>query len=358
MTVKNRDNSIDLFRGIAALFIIFIHTTFWSGESYVPTIVKTISLCIDVPFFFVLSGMSSTYAKGLKKPIVSLIKQYFRYVLFVIFYFAALLVMGLLFNQWEGITLREFYLNLLFRSEQYTSLPVVMGSIWFMPVYFVVYPIGIIISYILKKNSKDEKELNGSYLVLLTLVFIGVVFSWNYMLIFGISAQSCFYLFFFILGIVLKDKIIKLLPMIISLVSIFAAIFVLWWILDFDVVNMQLMKFPPNIVWLLYSLIAVVVMQYLRPKLKNISSKNYICWIGRNAIYFYFAQGISSSLIFKLLPHFNMNWYFKLPIMYVINVAFALCFVFALKGFIFSVEKLISVIYDKFISKSKVQDAL
>ena len=59
-----RDQSLDFLRGLAALSIIFIHTAFWSGEAYVPQAVEALSLILDVPFFFFLSGWGGGYARS------------------------------------------------------------------------------------------------------------------------------------------------------------------------------------------------------------------------------------------------------------------------------------------------------
>lgn len=39
-----RNLLIDLIKGIATLSIIFIHTVFWSGERYVPSEIRNLSL--------------------------------------------------------------------------------------------------------------------------------------------------------------------------------------------------------------------------------------------------------------------------------------------------------------------------
>ena len=71
--LPGRNNYIDCLRGIAAISIVFIHTCFWSGESYVPEFMQSLSLAIDVPFFFFLSGWASTYVNSFEKNIVSLL---------------------------------------------------------------------------------------------------------------------------------------------------------------------------------------------------------------------------------------------------------------------------------------------
>ena len=61
-----RDNSIDFFRGVAAIWIIFIHTCFWSGEVYVPVWLKSLSLIIDVPLFIFISGMTFNFSNDFR----------------------------------------------------------------------------------------------------------------------------------------------------------------------------------------------------------------------------------------------------------------------------------------------------
>ena len=53
---NNRDQVIDLFKGFTILWIIHIHTVFWSGSLYLPDYQRELSLFIDVPIFFFLSG--------------------------------------------------------------------------------------------------------------------------------------------------------------------------------------------------------------------------------------------------------------------------------------------------------------
>lgn len=51
-----RDLTIDLFKGFTILWIIHIHTVFWSGDFYFSDPVRQFTLLIDVPIFFFLSG--------------------------------------------------------------------------------------------------------------------------------------------------------------------------------------------------------------------------------------------------------------------------------------------------------------
>ena len=73
---KKRDTYLDFMKGVAAINIIMIHTVFWSGESYVPEIVKSMALVLDVPFFFFCSGVGFTYVRSFKKTMLSLATVY------------------------------------------------------------------------------------------------------------------------------------------------------------------------------------------------------------------------------------------------------------------------------------------
>ena len=67
-----RDLYIDFAKGLATLSIVFIHTAFWSGQLYLPAEVRTLSLLIDVPVFFALSGLTS--GNNVKKTLYRLLK--------------------------------------------------------------------------------------------------------------------------------------------------------------------------------------------------------------------------------------------------------------------------------------------
>lgn len=330
--MKTRDHSVDLLRGIAALNIILIHTTFWSGEFYVPELVKSISLCLDVPFFFFLAGISSAYANSFNKNMRSLLSIYAKYVLFWLFYVVLLLVIGLRTNEWSGFTLPNLYGNLFFLRAEKTQLPVVMGSIWFMPVYFTVVPIGAALLEAARRLSDGASSYYKKVCCLTFVVFMGLLYTWFDKTFFLLSSQTCFYLFFYLLGVLCKDVKIKHLgTAILLLASDVLLMKGLGTYFGWNIRNMQQMKFPPNIVFLLYSCLTIVIALYARSKLQTISGRNVFCWIGRSAIFFYFAQGISSSLIYRVLPHIRGTWYYTLPRAYLINVGMAVCFVIILK---------------------------
>ena len=90
-TVNNYDwikdiNTIDFLRGCACIFIILIHTAWWSGQKYLPSWFSNLFLLVDVPIFVFLSGLSYNYFESIGKNIKGILKQWNKWVFFLIFY--------------------------------------------------------------------------------------------------------------------------------------------------------------------------------------------------------------------------------------------------------------------------------
>ena len=326
---KGRDSSLDLLRGLAALNIIFIHTTFWSGEAYVPEALKSISLAVDVSFFFFLSGWSLGYVRSLKKNLMSLINTYLKYLVFLAFYFALLLIIREVSGMAEGLTLENLLANLRFQVAWNTALPVVMSSMWFMEVYYVVVPIAMLLRWAACQLSGGSEKwttvlLGGA----LAADLAGLVYTWRGGSIPLLSQVTLFYLAFVLLGLMCRGAVIPRLSWALGLMAADAVLMVLTARrLGMDWRRVQDMKFPPNAVYLCYSLLAIIAALWLRGKLSSVSPQNPLCQVGRAALVFYFCQGIGGSLLMVLLPKIQLVWYAKLPLAYVINVMVTVVFV-------------------------------
>lgn len=79
-----RNEYIDYLKGIASIGIIAIHTAFWSGQSYTPEWFWNLTLLLDVPFFFYLSGWGGQYSKkSIEKMLKSLGKIWIKWIYFI-----------------------------------------------------------------------------------------------------------------------------------------------------------------------------------------------------------------------------------------------------------------------------------
>lgn len=237
-----RNYYLDFLRGLAALNIIIIHTAFWSGESYVPTYLQSITLFLDVPFFFYLSGWSFSYIKSNTKVFRGLIELQKKYTFFLIIYTIILFI----FTRNE-ISSINFIHNFFYRNTIESSLfPVVMGSIWFMPVYFIVSIIfSTTIRFIKKDNSTEE------IIILLILCFVGFIYSQLGYNFFNISIQVLFYGFFYVLGFFTRNYKIPTLKSL-SFILLFNCILIIFLknIFHIDYIVVQSLKFPPHVIYL------------------------------------------------------------------------------------------------------------
>ena len=222
--------------------------------------------------------------------------------------------------QWQN--LGNWYLH------QYTNadtFPVVMGSFWYLKVYFILTVFGVLILRFFPKH------LNW---------FIGLCFGLT--LIFNLLPQYypsgqvgyvAFYLGLFLLSNRFKGKKIptKWIPI---LYAILALIFVfLFWNSGKELfMKMNKAKFPPKLLYIFWSSFSLVTLFVLYNRLK-INKESFITYIGKNAIFFYFAQGMSSSLVYFIVVGLKdkMQWWILMIIIYLINILLAVIIAEGLK---------------------------
>lgn len=341
-----RDLYIDFAKGFATLSIIFIHTVFWSGQFYIPTELRVLSLLIDVPLFYALSGLTS--GGNVEKTLYRLLKLQITFMIFVTFLFFLdylFKVFGL--NLFGLAWMQEFYSTFGAKYapqnissmpqwqnlgnwylHQYTNadtFPVVMGSFWYLKVYFILTVLGVLIIRFFPKH------LNW----FIALCF-GLTALFNLMPQYYPSGQVGYvtlYLGIFLLANRLKGKKIPM-PWVLSLLSLMLIILaVIYWNEGKDyILKMNKAKFPPKALYILWSSFSLITLFALYNRLK-VNKESFVTYIGRNAIFFYFAQGISSSLVyFAVVPlKEQMPWWILMVLIYIMNIVLAVLIAEALK---------------------------
>jgi len=321
--MKKRDNSIDILRGIAVFAIIIIHTTFWSGESYVPDIVRSLSLLIAVTLFIFIPGMIFNFNNSVTKTVKGLINIWKKYLIFLIPFFIYQLIIDK-----SLITMENLLASLFFILPVNSALFVVPGSFWFVFMYVIVSMLCSIIITIYNKHNKNLD--NFIYIIILSFILYGIsLFRNNFIFL---NSNTLLYTFIFLLGYYLYNKKIKnfksfLVVLIPTIIITIAVIKFGWYGID----NIQGAKNVSSITYFCFSMISIIVAAYLKDRIKF--SIKPLEFIGQNAIIYYFAQGVGSSLIYKFLPYINLNWVFKLPIMIIINIILTLMFGYILYKF-------------------------
>lgn len=326
-----RDNTIDLFRGIAALSIVIIHTAFWSGSSYVPPIIQSLTLLIDVPLFMFISGMTYNFSNSLQKNIKGLITIWKKYLIFLIPYFIISYVMDPSY-----LSLKEIINSIFFSSSVESPLQVVPGSLWFIFMFFTVSLISSIIITIYNKYNDNLDNFKNIILVSFILYGMSV---YNKEFIF-LNTCNLLYIFIYLLGYYLYNKKFK---------TIWDYLFVLFFNIDillfillfgeYGITNIQGAKFDYSITYLLWSSISITTVAYLKDRIKF--NCKFLNWIGKNAIIFYFGQGISSSLIGYAIKNITLSYLPKFIIACIINLILSILISFVLLRYINLIENLL-----------------
>ena len=334
-----RDLYIDFAKGLATLSVIFIHTTYWSGQYYVPGEVRIFSLLFDVVLFYALSGITS--GSNVEKTIYRLLKLQITYMIFVTVlffadYFFKVFGMQIFENSWlmdfygtfggkyvpKSISMQPQWQNLgnwyLHQYSNADTFPVVMGSFWYLKVYFILAFFGTLIVRFFSQHIPH-------FIVLcLGLAVIFNIFPHYYPS--GQVGYVTFYLAIFLIGHQMRGKKIPktwIAPLYLLVISLLVGLF---WFYDkelFYQLNKQ--KFPPKWSYMLYLSFCLLTLFVGYNRLK-MEKNNLITYIGKNAIFYYFAQGISSSLIYFLVVPLQdkMAWYILLPLIFIINLAMAI----------------------------------
>ena len=194
---NNRDKFIDTAKGLCILFIIFIHSVFWSGVRYTPLYIKNIALLFDVPLFFFLTGCLLSI-----KPNTDPIKQIAK---IIIIFFIPVFIINLISGY---CSLNNILQPVFLESAKIKMFTVVGGSYWFIP----VYAIGLIYSVII------VRYLNKFWQIFILIsVPIYYIYSWIlqrilYVQVLGIPLQrELFYIWIILLGFMtykFKEKLI------------------------------------------------------------------------------------------------------------------------------------------------------
>ncbi len=363
----NRDLYIDFAKGFATLSVIFIHTVFWSGQYYVPTELRVLSLLIDVPLFFALSGLTSS--GKVEKTLFRLLKLQITFMLFVTLLFFMDYLFKVLGLWTVGLeTLQSFYATFgtkytpgsisyypqwqnlgnwyLHRYTNADTFPVVMGSFWYLKVYFILTLLGVLaLRYF-------PKHINWIIGLCIGLTLIYYWFPHYYPK--GQVGYVTIYLAMFLCAHQLKGKRLSSSFVMLLYAGVVGALI---WLFSsygpeiFYRINKE--KFPPKMPYIVWTLFSIVTLFALYNRLK-INKKSIITYIGENAIFFYFAQGLSSSLIYFVVVPFKDHfvWGVFLILIFVLNAALAFGIAMLLKEFDSLGWKFLRVLKDKTTSKN------
>lgn len=319
--IIRRDHYLDTARGVAAIGVIAIHTAFWSGETYgVPMWFRSLTLGIDVGLFFFLAGWAfSLKEKTPWKVFKGIGGLWLKWI-----YFISIIGFLLIYHEGGIADLADLISNYVFKVS-IPKLAVISGSIWFMPVYIVIVLINSVVIYAINLTSQNNKQKYKNYFRYFIFLLFLSIFQLGGMELFPrIEYQYIFYSTFFGVGLVYGKKRfeVKHKVFIIGLVALIIGMLLSSKIIGMPINPMQNNKFPPNLIYMFYTFIGIWIVIWGGRYGKKFK-KNILSHVGKNAIWYYFAQGVGSSLIY-FVKDMNIilteEWYIKWVILFIINI--------------------------------------
>lgn len=324
-----RNHYIDLLKGLAALNIVFIHTVFNSGFNYVPDWLRALSLAVDVPFFFFLSGWAaaSMSAISLQKTFMSLWRTYVQWVFFVVFTFVLMLIVAAATPVPLGSP-QEFgasFLGNLVLHNPNTPLPFfgVMGGGWFLVVYFAVIPVLSFVIAVIRRHTESVTPIA----IVLLVCLIGFVRVQAGAQFFFFDQYFLCYCVFFLIGYLQKDLLLRPWQSVVLLGLAAAALWFTLTIRGAALIDMQSLKFAPTLAWACFSLFAIVVAMSFKRWQFSVSARGPLNWVGRNALQFFFTNAVAASIVMFIEPLIPLPWIPKLVACYGVTLAITVALV-------------------------------
>ena len=278
MTKKN-NLDITLMRGISVWYIVVIIHSLFYGLDLLKTkeyaILQSFFL-IEMSIIFFLIGATSKISlesrlkdglSGLQKTnnIIDIcIKKFLRIYIPSIFYSIIILIIAFIFIKASHLLKLQEALVYIFNPFLYYRTPL-SGGLWFVPVYIYTIPTTILL-YIC--YSKLPYRLKILPILLLLTPFIYQHITKNEI---GYNKTSTlFYSMFIYLGFFFQTKYFT---HIFKFIIIFVSIGLLIYLSKTYTLDMQNNKFPPNIMFVVFSFLSITIMSYVYPLLKYIVLK-------------------------------------------------------------------------------------
>ncbi|MDR1761658.1 MAG: acyltransferase [Bacteroidales bacterium] len=243
-----RNTKLDIFRGLAMIWVILVHCLYWLGFfSWYKSF-----LLIEMSLFFFIAGSSNGMAS--KKSLGSFYLTRFQRIMipYWIYEIICIILISIIYTP-ETIKSLWGWINPW--GAHWSPIPYLTWALWFVPVYVLV----MLVFPLLQKIRNTHLH----YLPFIVLVLLIVAL--NFWEISGkisyYAKMLVFYSFFTYLGLYFTEitKKIKLFP---ALAVIIIGLLLMFVLVTFfgQSLNMQYNKFPPNCIFLFYSLVALAIL--------------------------------------------------------------------------------------------------
>lgn len=283
-----RDKELDIFRAIAIIEVIIQHCCYWTGiysTGEVSIVKSLIVLGFAMPLFFVITGASNFLSS--KNNIMDFYKSRLQRIIVPYWIYAVVCIVISYYYLRNNIDIFQMIGYWIIPiNKQIVFNPLLGGALWFIPIYLFT----MILFPLLKKYYKFYCKKSTILLTLAIFLMTIMILSYininntesNYIYFYYIK-MVVFYMLFIYIGIVYIDRLktlyIKKRWLIIVIIG-FLLIDKFLINLGMGSWNMQINKFPPNIVFLMQGLMWMTILFVLRKNIVNITEricKNRIC---------------------------------------------------------------------------------
>ena len=297
----SRDKTIDRLRGFAMFWVIVVHVLYW-GNFFTNGYVNLLkSFCLfEMPLFFFITGASNSFSKT-KNYFDFVIKRFQRILIpyWVFAFICAVLsiVKYAIDGNMDFITSIKVLLSWMIPiNRQMTSVPYLTWALWFITVYLCI----VLIIPVLKTMKQSTHKYGFSFL-LLGLFVLTCLFNMGWVQNISFYAMWTYIgLFYNEITSAINQKHIRK-----NMAFLFAAGAAAICMLYFagQPLDMQVNKFPPNIIFFVFSVMMMAAIILAIPCLNRI----FDCLEKSNAVNKIFALFSTRSMTIFLYQVFAFN---------------------------------------------------
>jgi surface polysaccharide O-acyltransferase-like enzyme len=309
--MAERDLFVDSFKGLVILWVIHIHTVFWTGYYYLPDSIRQMSLLIDVPIFFFISGYlvkPADIGRLFRKPLKQFVRLYGGYLGISCLVLSGLFLSSLFIGfAGPGDLVPGIKSMVRVRPEGglWEPVRVYKADLWFIRVFLslLVFVPGVI-------ALAGFRRLRLIALALLFLAFTLFRYQgWDHSFLFSGAQYVLFYLIFYLMGTIYRGEERSLGPRFLTFSLLLTLLLCGWaFLADGGRLVLQENKFPPSFQYLVYSLPLIHVFGLSRLLWKNPLGGPFrrvtglLAWCGVNVFAVYLFQGVACSLPYLFVP--------------------------------------------------------
>ena len=301
----SRDKSIDRLRGFAMLWVIVVHVLYW-GDFYTGDCANLVkSFCLfEMPLFFFITGAANSFSRvtGYFKFVIKRFQRILvPYWVFALICAALSIVKYKLEGPMDFAAAGNVLLSWMIPTDnQMTSVSYLILALWFVPVYLCVVPV----IPVLKSMKQSAHKIGFGFL-------LAGVFAAACLLNMGWIRNVLFYVLWTYLGLFyseIKEAVCQKRGRKV-LACIAAAGALMLCILSFAgcPLDMQKNKFPPNMIFLVFSTAMMAVILLALPYLNSTFEKLEKYRIGNKILTMYSNRSMTIFLYQAFAFHISVR---------------------------------------------------